>query len=300
MTGRRGSLALRLLAGLWLAALVAIPLAIVLKISLSEATLSQPPYTPRLEWGAGPAAWLAGAAALGLDNYRALAADPLYGRAALGSLAMAASATLVLLACGYPIALAISRTGGRTRAVLLGLVVLPFWTSFLIRVYAWIAILKPDGLLNQALLALGLTARPLAILNTDAAVLIGLVYAYLPFMVLPVFAALARTRRDLLEAAADLGAGRGTAFWTVTWPLSRPGVTAGILVTALPIFGEFVVPDLLGGSDTRMISRTLWVEFFSNRDWPLASALAIAMLAALAVPAVMLRERGRAAGGRAA
>lgn len=289
-----GSSVLRLFPTVWLLALVAAPLAIVLKISLSEATLAQPPYLPRFDWSAGPAGWLAGAAAFELDNYRALAADPLYGRAALGSLAMAGAATLLLLACGYPIALAISRTTGRTRAVLLALVVLPFWTSFLIRVYAWITILKPDGLLNHALLALGLIARPLVILNTDAAVLIGLVYAYLPFMVLPVVAALTRTGRDLLEAAADLGAGPMTTFWTVIWPLSRPGVVAGILVTALPIFGEFVVPDLLGGSDTQMIGRTLWVEFFSNRDWPLASALAIVMLAILAVPAVVLRERGRA------
>jgi putrescine transport system permease protein len=183
-----------------------------------------------------------------------------------------------------------ARASARWRAILVGLVILPFWTSFLIRVYAWIAILKPDGFLNQILIWSGLVGHPLTILNTNAAVLIGLVYAYLPFMVLPLYATLERLDRTLLEAAADLGASPLRAFWTVTLPISLPGVAAGALICFIPILGEFVIPDLLGGSETLMIGRTLWSEFFSNRDWPLASAVAVLMLAALLVPIVLYRD----------
>jgi putrescine transport system permease protein len=191
---------------------------------------------------------------------------------------------------GYPVALAMARAPERWRGILVGLVILPFWTSFLIRIYAWIAILKPDGFLNQALLWSGLIGQPLTILNTNPAVLIGIVYAYLPFMVLPLYATLERLDRMLLEAAADLGATPLRAFWTITLPLSLPGVAAGALISFIPIVGEFVIPDLLGGSETLMIGRTLWSEFFSNRDWPLASAVAVVMLAILLVPIVLYRD----------
>jgi putrescine transport system permease protein len=252
--------------------------------------VAQPPYRPRFEWSAGPSAWLDGLASLTLENYRTLLSDELYWQAGLSSLGMALAATTLLVLVGYPVALAMARASARWRAILVGLVILPFWTSFLIRVYAWIAILKPDGFLNQILIWSGLVGHPLTILNTNAAVLIGLVYAYLPFMVLPLYATLERLDRTLLEAAADLGASPLRAFWTVTLPLSLPGVAAGALICFIPILGEFVIPDLLGGSETLMIGRTLWSEFFSNRDWPLASAVAVLMLTALLVPIVLYRD----------
>jgi putrescine transport system permease protein len=278
------------LPAVWLALFFLVPFGIVLKVSLSETALAQPPYRPHLDWAAGPAAWLASLAAFNLENYRALLADELYWRAGLSSLTMAFVATALLVLTGYPVALAMARAPERWRGILVGLVILPFWTSFLIRIYAWIAILKPDGFLSQALLWSGLIDQPLTILNTNSAVLIGVVYAYLPFMVLPLYAALERLDRTLLEAAADLGATPLGAFWTITLPLSLPGVAAGALISFIPIVGEFVIPDLLGGSETLMIGRTLWSEFFSNRDWPLASAVAIVMLAILLVPIVLYRD----------
>jgi putrescine transport system permease protein len=267
-----------------------VPFGIVLKISLSETALAQPPYRPRFEWAAGPAAWLDGLASLSLENYRTLLSDELYWQAGLSSLGMALAATTLLVLVGYPVALAMARASARWRPILVGLVILPFWTSFLIRVYAWIAILKPDGFLNQFLIWSGLVGHPLTILNTNAAVLIGLVYAYLPFMVLPLYATLERLDRTLMEAAADLGATPLRAFWTVTLPLSLPGVAAGALICFIPILGEFVIPDLLGGSETLMIGRTLWSEFFQNRDWPTASAVAVVLLVILVVPIVLFQN----------
>jgi putrescine transport system permease protein len=176
------------------------------------------------------------------------------------------------------------------RPLLVALVILPFWTSFLIRIYAWVAILKPEGFLNQALLGLGLVAEPLNILNTEAAVYIGIVYAYLPFMVLPLYAALEKIDQSLIEAALDLGSPPWRAFWSVTVPLSLPGIIAGSLLCFIPAVGEFVIPDLLGGSETLMIGRQLWSDFFSNRDWPLASAVAILLLVILVVPIVVYRD----------
>ena len=198
--------------------------------------------------------------------------------------------TALLLLIGYPMAYAMSRASAGARPILVALVILPFWTSFLIRVYAWIGILKPEGLLNRLLIGLGLIAEPLSILNTTTAVYIGIVYAYLPFMVLPLYASLERLDPALTEAAQDLGARPAKAFWTVTVPLSLPGVIAGSLLCFIPIVGEFVIPDLLGGSDTLMIGRTLWSEFFSNRDWPLAAAVAVAMLLIIVIPIVVYRE----------
>ncbi|HEV7873544.1 MAG TPA: ABC transporter permease subunit [Enterovirga sp.] len=287
---QKGRAVVAALPAAWLAVFFLVPFGIVLKISLSESAVAQPPYRPRFEWSAGPSAWLDGLASLTLENYRTLLSDELYWQAGLSSLGMALAATTLLVLLGYPVALAMARASARWRAILVGLVILPFWTSFLIRVYAWIAILKPDGLLNQILIWSGLVGHPLTILNTNAAILIGLVYAYLPFMVLPLYATLERLDRTLLEAAADLGASPLRAFWTVTLPISLPGVAAGALICFIPILGEFVIPDLLGGSETLMIGRTLWSEFFSNRDWPLASAVAVLMLAALLVPIVLYRD----------
>lgn len=290
---RGGSAARSLVLGLpvlWLVLFVLIPFAIVGRISLSTSALAQPPYRPRAPASLDPAAWGEFLAALGLDRYRTLLSDPLYADAVLSSLTLAAVATAIILPIGYGIALAIARAPAPCRPALVALVVLPFWTSFLVRVYAWIAILKEDGWLNQALFALGVIARPLAILNTDTAVLVGLVYAYLPFMILPLYATLERQDPTLLEAAADLGASPLRRFWTVTVPLSWPGIAAGSLLCFIPMVGEYVIPDLLGGADTLMLGHTLWIDFSQNRDWPLAAAVAVVTLALLVTPVVLLRE----------
>jgi putrescine transport system permease protein len=281
---------LRLPPLLWLAAFFLLPFAITLKISLSEPATAIPPYLPVLDWQGGMEGWTTFLEALNLDNYATLAADPLYRDAALGSLGYAAAATAILVGLGTPLAYALARAPARWQPLLVALVVVPFWTSFLIRVYAWIAILKPEGLLNLVLLKLGLIAAPLSILNTDAGVLIGLVYAYLPFMVLPLYAVMNRLDPALREAAADLGAGPTRVFWSVTLPLSLPGIAAGAGLCFIPMVGEFVIPDLLGGSDTLMLGRVLWSEFFSNRDWPLASAVAVLMLALVIGPVVLFRD----------
>jgi putrescine transport system permease protein len=275
---------------LWLALFFLVPFLIVLKISLSDPATAQPPYRPLLDIGGGLESWRAFLSSLDLENFYALLSDDLYLDAALSSLRIALVSTAVLLLVGYPIAYAMAAAPARWRPLLVALVILPFWTSFLIRVYAWIGILRSEGLLNQALLALGLVSEPLAILNTDTAVYIGMVYAYLPFMVLPLYATLERFDRTLIEAAEDLGSPPWKAFWTITVPLSWPGVAAGSLLCFIPIVGEFVVPDLLGGSETLMIGRTLWSEFFSNRDWPLASAVAVVLLVILVVPIVIYRD----------
>lgn len=275
---------------LWLGLFVLVPLAIVLRMSFSEKALARPPYRPHLPMTLDGAAWREALGALTLDNYREFAASSLYAEALLTSLALAFAATALIVVIGYAVALAIARAPESWRGVLLAAVVLPFWTSFLVRVYAWIGILKQDGWLNQGLTALGLIREPLEVLNTNAGVLVGLVYAYLPFMILPVHASLDRQDPALLEAAADLGASPLRRFWSVTVPLSLPGIAAGALLCFIPMVGEFVVPELLGGSDTLMLGRTLWSEFFQNRDWPLAAAIAVALLALLLVPILALRE----------
>ncbi|HEX9703503.1 MAG TPA: ABC transporter permease subunit [Rhodospirillales bacterium] len=273
----------------WLALFLVLPLVVVFRISLSEPVLATPPYTPLL--GADPAGgvrWLGS-----LKNYAFLIGDPLYIKAYLNSLRIAATATLVCLLIGYPMAYAIVRAPESWRVALVMLIVLPFWTSFLIRVYAWIGLLKANGLINNALIALGLIETPLPLLYNEFAVHLGIVYSYLPFMVLPLFATLARMDWRLVEAASDLGCRPFRAFLAVTLPLSLPGVAAGTLLVFIPAVGEFVIPDLLGGSGTLMIGKVLWTEFFANRDWPLASAAALAMLALLVLPIALLgRARG--------
>ncbi|MGU3463433.1 ABC transporter permease [Methylobacterium sp. C33D] len=297
--GRLFGRLLRLPPFLWLAAFFLLPFAITLKISLSEPATAIPPYLPLLDWRGGIDGWSAFLEALNFDNYLTLAADPLYRDAALGSLTYAGVASLILVGLGTPLAYALARAPARWQPLLVALVIVPFWTSFLIRVYAWIAILKPEGLLNLALRRLGLIDAPLMILNTDAAVIVGLVYAYLPFMVLPLYAVMNRLDPALREAAADLGAAPSRVFWTVTVPLSLPGIAAGAGLCFIPMVGEFVIPDLLGGSETLMLGRVLWSEFFSNRDWPLASAVAVLILLIVIGPVVLFRDSLRAGEGEA-
>ena len=275
----------------WLIAFFLVPFLIVFKISLSETTVAQPPYTPVLDLSAGLEGIKRFLAELSFNNYVSLASDWLYLAAYLKSLEVAAFSTLMLLALGYPVAYAMARAPRRLQAALVMLVVLPFWTSFLIRVYAWINILQRDGLLNQVLLALGIIDAPLGWLSTNTAVYIGIVYSYFPFMVLPLYASLEKMDVSLEEAAADLGAAPWRAFWAVTFPLSRPGMIAGSLLCFIPIVGEFVIPDLLGGSATLMIGQTLWTEFFGNRDWPIASAVAVVLLCLLLVPILVYQHQ---------
>jgi putrescine transport system permease protein len=269
---------------LWLVVFFLVPFLIVIKISLSQTAIAMPPYVPVLDLAAGWAGIQEFFAGLGLDNFATLLSDDIYARSCLKSLQVAAVSTAILLVIGYPIAYAMARAPRWLQSVLVMLVVLPFWTSFLIRVYAWINILQTDGLLNRALRAVGLIDVPVAWLASDTAIYIGIVYSYLPFMVLPLYATLEKQDETLLEAAADLGAPRWQAFWRVTAPLSLPGIAAGALLCFIPITGEFVIPDLLGGSDSLMIGQTLWTEFFSNKDWPVASAIAVVLLLALVVP----------------
>jgi putrescine transport system permease protein len=274
---------------LWLLVFFALPFLLVAKLSLSHSALAVPPYAPKLDLTRGLVGVREFLRGLDFATYRRLAEDRLYLTAYLSSLGFAALSTAILLAVGYPMAYGIARCGPRLRPALVMAVILPFWTSFLIRIYAWIAILKPAGLLNQALGALHLPA--LTLLDTNAGVIVGLVYAYLPFMVLPLYAVLEKADERLIEAAQDLGLTPAQAFWRVTFPLSLPGVAAGALLCFIPMVGEFVVPDLLGGSRTLMLGRTIWTEFFADRDWPAASAVAIVMLATLVVPILLVQRR---------
>ncbi len=295
----RGVFILVLIPGLWLVVLFLVPCLIILKISLSQTALAQPPYTPVFDWAGGWAGLKAFLSGLSISNYAALAGDTLYLASYLKSLQIAAVATLMLLLIGYPIAYGIARAGGRAQAFLVLLVILPFWTSFLIRIYAWITILQHDGLLNRVLIGLRIINTPISWLASDTAIYIGLVYSYLPFMVLPLYATLQKLDPTLLEAAADLGARRWKAFWSITLPLSVPGAAAGALLCFIPIVGEFVVPDLLGGSETMMIGQTLWLEFFANRDWPIASAIAVVLLCLLVGPIALFDNlRARQLRGR--
>jgi len=269
---------------LWLVLFFLVPFGFVLKISLSQTAIAQPPYLPVFDLTEGTAAIKAAFAALSLDNFRLLVSDDLYVLSYLRSLVVAAVSTSILLLIGYPVAYGMARLPRRWQSVAMMLVIVPFWTSFLIRIYAWINILQHDGLLNKMLLALHLVAQPVVWLSTDSAMYLGIVYSYLPFMILPLYATLAKMDPALLEAASDLGAAPGRAFWLVTFPLSLPGVVAGVLLCFIPIVGEFVIPDLLAGSDSLMIGQTLWLEFFTNKDWPVASAAAVLLLALLLLP----------------
>lgn len=275
---------------LWLFLLFLVPFLIVIKISLSDAALARPPYMPQLDLNAGWQGVVAFLKALDLENFAFLASDDLYWKAYLSSLRIAAISTLLTLAVGYPIAYAMARAPQEWRATLMMLVILPFWTSFLIRVYSWMGILSQNGVLNNILLKLGVISQPLTILNTDIAVYIGIVYTYVPFMILPIYAALEKLDASLLEAAEDLGCSRLKAFWLITMPLSKSGVIAGCLLVFIPTIGEFVIPSLLGGSETLMIGKVLYEEFFSNRDWPVASAVAVILLLILLIPIVMFQR----------
>ena len=283
LTGRRLVLAVPFL---WLLVFFLVPFLIVLKISVAEPVIAIPPYTPLIgDDGAG--GWTLNVSRGALDF---VLGDSLYLLAYLNSLKIAFISTICCLLVGYPMAYALARSDERWRGSLLMLVILPFWTSFLIRVYAWIGILKDNGVLNNLLMSLGIIDSPLTLLYTDFAVYVGITYSYLPFMVLPLYATLEKMDLTLLEAAADLGAKPWKAFLTITLPLSIPGIVAGSLLVFIPAVGEFVIPSLLGGSDTLMIGRELWVLFFNNRDWPAASVVAIALLAFLVVPIMLFQH----------
>jgi putrescine transport system permease protein len=272
---------------LWMALFFLVPFIFVLKISLSQTAIAQPPYMPVFDLSEGWPAIKPAFAALSLDNFRLLVSDDLYVMSYLRSLVVAVVSTAILLVIGYPIAFGMARLPQRWQSVAMMLVIVPFWTSFLIRIYAWINILQHDGLLNQILLALHLVSAPVVWLSTDGAMYLGIVYSYLPFMILPLYATLAKMDPALLEAASDLGASPRSAFWLVTFPLSLPGVAAGTLLCFIPIVGEFVIPDLLAGSGSMMIGQTLWLEFFTNKDWPVASAVAVVLLLLLVVPLLL-------------
>jgi len=271
---------------LWLALFFVLPFLFALKISLSEPQLAQPPY---LDWIRDVDDGLV-TIKINFYTYLLLLEDSLYVDALLSSLKVAALSTLLCVLIGYPMAYAIARAPENYRLPLLMLIILPFWTSFLIRVYAWVGILKNNGLLNQLLIGIGVIDQPLEILYTPTAVYVGIVYSYLPFLILPLYATLVRLDPILLEAAADLGARPWKQFISITLPQSMPGLMAGSMLVFIPVMGEFVIPDLLGGPDTLMIGKLLWLEFFSNKDWPLASALAAVLLVVLIVPFVVMRH----------
>lgn len=267
---------------LWFILFLFIPFLIVFKISFSEMATSIPPYTSLFSWSNSAFQF-----AVNLGNYLFLFTDALYAAAYLSSLKIALISTLICLLIGYPMAYVIARTPTPMRHLLLMLIVLPSWTSFLIRVYAWMGILKNNGLLNNFLLSLGVINEPLALLHTDFAVYLGIVYGYLPFMILPLYAILVKLDYSLLDAASDLGAKPWKSFLTITLPLSRAGIIAGSMLVFIPAVGEFVIPDLLGGPDTLMIGKVLWQEFFNNRDWPVASSVAVVMVILLLVPILL-------------
>jgi len=270
----------------WLIVLFLIPFIIVFKISFSEVRLAMPPYAPLFEWLDGKLV----AVKLNFSNYAFLFTDALYVSSYLYSLKVAAVSTLLCLLLGYPMAYAIARSSPTSRNVLLMLIVLPFWTSFLLRVYAWIGLLKSNGVINNVLMSVGIIHEPLTMLQTDFAVYVGIVYSYLPFMILPLYSNLEKHDLTLIEAAADLGARPFTAFRRITLPQSLPGIIAGSLLVFIPAVGEYVIPSLLGRTDQLMIGRVLSDEFFQNRDWPVASSVAIFMLALLVVPIMLFQH----------
>nr|WP_165493678.1 MULTISPECIES: ABC transporter permease subunit [Pseudomonas] len=280
---------------IWLFLFFLLPFVIVLKISFAEADVAIPPYTEIYTWVDNTLQVV-----LNLGNYIFLTEDELYLAAYLGSLKIAFFSTVACLLIGYPMAYAIARANKETQMVLLLLVMMPTWTAILIRVYAWMGILSNNGLLNGFLQSIGLIDSPLQILNTNTAVYIGIVYSYLPFMILPLFANLVKHDQSLLEAASDLGSSNFNSFWKITVPLSKNGIIAGCMLVFIPVVGEFVIPELLGGPETLMIGKVLWQEFFNNRDWPVASALAVVMLALLLIPIILFnRNQAKEMEGRA-
>lgn len=278
---------------LWLGLFSLIPFLLVVKISLSEAVLAIPPFKPLFQWSAEQVLQLR----LNFAAYTTLITDPFYASAFLGSLKIACIATLGCLFIGYPLAYAIAQASSRWRPILLLLIILPFFTSFLIRVYAWIGLLSTEGVINTTLQWLGVIQEPLPILYNSFAVTIGIVYCYLPFMILPIYSVLDKIDPAYLEAAYDLGCRPWRAFWRITVPLSLPAIITGSILVFLPAVGEFVIPELLGSPDSLMIGRVLWSEFFNNHNWPLACALALLTLMVFVVPFMIfqrfqLRVRG--------
>ena len=290
VTGRTAVIAVPYL---WLLLFFLIPFVIVLKIGFSETQIALPPYQPIFAWTQERILEIK----LNVGNFLYLVEDSLYWRAYLNSLKIAAVSTLLCLVVGYPIAYSIARANTMWRNILLMMVILPFWTSFLLRVYAWIGILKNNGLINNFLMWLGVVDQPLVMLQTDFAIYVGIVYSYLPFMILPLYTSLEKMDLTMLEAAADLGSRPWKAFMQITLPLSIQGIVAGSLLVFIPAVGEFVIPALLGGPEQLMIGKVLWTEFFSNRDWPVASAVAIVLLLLLLIPIALL-QRAQAAEAR--
>jgi putrescine transport system permease protein len=270
---------------IWLFLFFMLPFFIVLKISFAEADVAIPPYTEIYNFVDQKLQVL-----LNLGNYAMLAGDELYIAAYLGSLKMALISTTLCLLIGYPMAYAIASARKEMQTVLVLLIMMPTWTAILIRVYAWMGILSNNGLLNGFLMTMGWIDEPLQILNTNLAVYIGVVYSYLPFMILPLYANLVKHDNSLLEAASDLGSSTFNSFWKITIPLSKNGIVAGCMLVFIPVVGEFVIPELLGGPETLMIGKVLWQEFFNNRDWPVASALAVVMLLILIVPIILFNR----------
>jgi len=282
---RRGRTIIIAIPMLWLLIFFLAPFFVVFKISFAEIARARPPFTPLFSWEESRLL-----ISLSLENYAYLWDDTLYVKAYFSSMKIAFFSTVFALLVGYPMAYVVARSSDRWRNILLMLVVLPFWTSFLLRVYAWIGFLKGNGLINALLLKLGLINEPLIMLQTNFAVYVGIVYTYLPFMILPLYANLTKIDNTLLEAAEDLGASKFVSFMTITLPLSLPGIIAGSTLVFIPAIGEFVIPALLGGPDTLMIGKVLWTEFFNNRDWPVASAVATAMLVLLVLPIMWMRR----------
>lgn len=274
----------------WLLGLFLVPFLIVFKISLSDIALAIPPYTPTLELSEGWSGFRDFASQLDFENFEFLATDDLYWKSYLSSLKIALISTFFCLLIGFPIAYGMANAPKQWQPTLMLLVILPFWTSFLIRVYSLIGILSQEGMLNQFLMWTGIISDPLTILNTNIAVYIGIVYTYCPFMILPIYATLIKLDGSLLEAAEDLGCSRTEAFWRITVPLSKAGIIAGCFLVFIPALGEFVIPSLLGGSDTLMIGKVLYEEFFANRDWPVAGAVAVVLLLILIIPIVLYQR----------
>ena len=276
----------------WLALFFLVPFVVVAKISLSEPTIAMPPFAPMFDWAADGILTIT----VNFSNFLFLLEDDLYIAAYLESVRIAAISTVVTLLIGYPMAYYISRARQPLQNVLLVLVILPFWTSFLLRVYAWIGFMSREGLINDVLTGLGIVPEPVQMLQTDFAVYVGIVYTYLPFMILPLYANLVKLDTDLVEASADLGARPFTSFLTITLPMSVPGIVGGSMLVFIPAIGEFVIPALLGGPETLMIGRILWDEFFLARDWPVASAVAVAIVLLLVIPIAILRNARRGTG----
>lgn len=270
----------------WLVIFILIPFLVILKISISEATWGTPPYKPLLQFLGNHIVQFN----IHLENYQILS-DMIYRYSFLQSLKLASLSTLSCLLLGYPMAYYIARQDEHLQTRLILLILLPFWTSFLLRVYAWVGILSPSGFFNTLLMEVGVLSEPLRFLYTPGAALVGMVYCYLPFMILPLYASLNKFDFSLLEAAADLGSKPLRAFWQITLPLTRPGIVGGCVLVFIPSFGEFVIPELLGGSKTFMLGKVIWVEFFTNRDWPVAACLAVLMVLFLVIPLVLLQKR---------